>query len=167
MTTPNPAPSITLDKITQYMDEYGWVYHSFPGNFSQQDYAVTYVNTELDHSLRAIILIKFDEKWLYLSTHKLLKYPLSDTETILRFLKFNAQIPRVKWFTREIVTDTYLNLGCEIHHLQFNQENFFTCLDILSFYIDDTIKLLNGLGKLTEDNLYRFEEITRDSFELS
>ncbi|HUW21607.1 MAG TPA: hypothetical protein VMW41_02955 [Candidatus Bathyarchaeia archaeon] len=155
-----------IDQIGKFLEEYGWTCKDFKSPRSAGKFVLTYVNPDFDKTLKVLILFKEVGQWLYVSTHKLFKYPVSQTEVIMRFLKFNSQIPLVKWFTRDIKDEIFINIGFEIHVDDFNKEVLFKNLDTLSYYIDDTLGLLKRKGVLTEKNLTRVETVTKDSLEL-
>lgn len=153
-----------IDEIGKFLEEYGWRHMEFTGEVNKKKYVVTYLSPNYDTTLRIPILIQGDEKWLYTSTHKLFKYP-KGSEVVIRFLKFNSQVPLVKWFSREVQDEMYINIGFEIHKDEFSKEYFFKLMDALGFYVDNTMKLLKEHNELNEDNLTRMKEFTKDSLE--
>jgi hypothetical protein len=156
-----------INQVGQFLKEDGWNFKEIKSPQSGQKLILSYLNPDFDKTLRVLILFKENPKWLYVSTHKLFKYPLAQTDVILRFLKFNAQIPLVKWLIREIKNEVFINLGFEIFEEDFNRKTFLKGLDLLSFYIDDTLTLLRKKKVLTEKNLTRITAVTKDSLELN
>lgn len=157
---------IEINKIEEFIKAYNWSYTSFDGVESGSKYFVTYYSPDKIPGLKVVIMIQPKTDWLIVSTHKLFKYSINDKDLILRFLKFNAQEPMIKWFVRDIKDEMYVNIGFELHQSLVNQENFHMGLDILTFYIDDVIRLLQENQKLSEANLTRVETIDKSSFEL-
>lgn len=156
-----------IDQIGMFLEEYGWAFKEFKSSRSGEKFILTYLNPEYDKKLKVLILIRKSNHWLYCSTHKLFKYPIDQAEVIIRFLKFNSQIPLVKWFTREVQDEIFINIGFEIHDEDFNKDAFFKGLDILSNYIDETLNLFKKNGVLNEKNLTRIDVVTKSSLEQS
>lgn len=155
-----------IKKIGQLLEEYGWTYKEFEGEKTGEKYILTFVNPNFNKSLKVVILIKEVGHWLYISTHKLFKYP-KNSEVALRFLKFSSQHPLIKWFSREVEPIMYFNVGFEIDKEDFSKELFFKKLDIMTHYLNDVLCLLNKKGVLTEKNLTKIKEISKESLELN
>ena len=151
-----------IEKVEEYLKEFGWSSTSFGGVSSDQQYVVTYFNPD-SQKVKVVILIKETDPFLYVSTHKLFKY--KDIKMVAKFLEYNCDQVSGKWLTRKIAEETYVNYGFEIHKNFFTKERFFFELDVLSTYINQLIEMLKRKEEISDENFTQVDAITKDSLE--
>ncbi len=154
-----------IEQVASFLKDYGWL----SGTFNSPASGDQFVFTRFDYEpliIHAPILIKEVDNWLFISTHKLFKFTKKDTGIMLKFLEYNNEELSVKWFTRELTEETYINIGGEICTEEFSQFKFNLTMDLLCTSIEDVANMLTKQGDLTAENLTPVtDDIVKNSFE--